>query len=97
MRFEALPGEASRQRAEEQFRTTKKVNSEPEASPSARQAEAEKTARLRALRFLKEAAEKEAAERDAAAARAFKSALRRRTPKAPASSPSDLKLRAHLD
>ena len=88
MRFEPLPGEASRQRVEEQFRTTKKVNSETEASAPARRAEAEKTARLRALRLLKEAAEKDAAERDAAAARAFKSALRRRTLKAPASSPS---------
>ena len=97
MRFEPLSGQASRQRAEEQFRTTKKVNSETEASANARQAEAEKTARLRALRLLKEAAEKDAAERDAAAAKASKSALRRRTPKAPASSPSDLKLRAHLD
>ena len=88
MRFEPLPGEASRQRAEEQFRTIKKVNSETEASTPARRAEAEKTARLRALRLQKEAAEKDAAERDAAAARAFKSARRRRTPRAPASSPS---------
>jgi len=88
MRFEPLPGEASRQRAEEQFRTTKKVNSETEASAPARQAEAEKTARLRALRLLKEAAEKDAAERDAAAAKASKSARRRRIPRAPASSPS---------
>ena len=88
MRFEPLSGEASRQRAEEQFRTTKKVNSETEASAPARQAEAEKTARLRALRLLKEAAEKDAAERDAAAAKASKSARRRRIPRAPASSPS---------
>ena len=88
MRFEPLPGEASRQRAEEQFRTTKKVNSETEASAPARQAEAEKTARLRALRLLKEAAEKEAAERDAAATKASKSARRRCTSRAPASSPS---------
>ena len=88
MRFEPLPGEASRQRVEEQFRTTKKVNFEMKASAPARQAEAEKTARLRALRLLKEAAEKDAAERDAAAAKASKSARRRRTPRAPASSPS---------
>ena len=70
MRFEPLSGEARRQRAEEQFRTTKKVNSGTEANAPARQAEAEKTARLRALRLLKEAAEKDAAERDAAAAKA---------------------------
>jgi hypothetical protein len=88
MRFEPVPGEASRQRAEEQFRTTKKVNSETEASAPALQAEAEKTARLRALRLLKEAAEKDAAERHAAAAKASKSARRRRTRRAPASSPS---------
>ena len=91
MRSEPLPGEASRQRAEEQFRTTKKVNSETEATTPARRAEAEKTARLRALRLLKEAAEKDAAERDSAAAKASKSARRRRTPRAPASSPSDPK------
>jgi hypothetical protein len=97
MRFEPLPGEASRQRAEEQFRTTKKVNSEPEASPSARQAEEEKTAHLRALRLLKEAAEKEAAERDPAAARAFISARRRRAPKSPGFESVRPQIRAHLD
>jgi hypothetical protein len=50
MRSQPLPGEASRQRAEEQFRTTKKVNSETKVN-TPRQAEAEKTARLRALRL----------------------------------------------
>jgi hypothetical protein len=88
MRSEPPRGEATRQRAEERFRTTKKVNSETEASALARRAEAEKTARLRALRLLKEAAEKDAAEREAAAAKASKSAPHRRTPRAPASSPS---------
>ena len=55
MRSQPLPGEASRRRAEEQFKTTKKVNSETKANTTSRQAEADKTARLRALRLAKEA------------------------------------------
>src|SRR6266446_6458243 len=57
MHSQPLPGKASRQRAEEQFKTVKKVNSETKAN-TPRQAEAEKTARLRALRLAKEAADK---------------------------------------
>jgi hypothetical protein len=49
MRSQPLPGEASRRRAEEQFKMTKKVNSETKANTPSRQAEAAKTARLRAL------------------------------------------------
>ena len=61
MRSQPLLGEASRRRAEEQFKTTKKVNSENTANTPSRQAEAAKTARLRALRLAKEAADKDIA------------------------------------
>jgi hypothetical protein len=81
MRSEPLPGEARRRRAEEQFKTTKKINSETKANSTARQAEAEKTARLRALRLAKEAADKNTAERDAAAAKALKSEASPRVPR----------------
>ena len=70
MRSQPLPGEASRRRAEEQFKTTMKVNSETKANTPSRQAEAAKTARLRALRLAKEAADKDTANRGAAAAKA---------------------------
>jgi len=66
MRSQPLPGEASRRRAEEQFKTTEKVNSETKANTPSRQAEAAKTARLRALRLAKEAADKDTANRGAA-------------------------------
>ena len=90
MRSQPLPGEASRQRAEERFKTTKKVNSEAKPNTSPRQAEAEKTARLRALRLAREAADKDTADRDAAAAKALKSrAHRRRVPGSEASSSSE--------
>ena len=95
MRSPSLPGEARRRRAEEQFKTTKKVNSETKANTPLRQAEAEKTARLRALRLAKEAAdEKEAADkkiadRDAAAAKALRSGTSRRGPGPQASSPPE--------
>jgi hypothetical protein len=78
MRSQPLPGEASRRRAEEQFKTTKKVNSETKANTPSRQAEAAKTARLRALRLAKEAADKDTANRGAAAAKARRSEPRRR-------------------
>ena len=93
MRSQPLPGEARRRRAEEQFKTktTKKVNSETKANSSSRQAEAEKTARLRALRLAKEAADKETASRDAAAAQARRSEPRRRVRGPQASTPSEPK------
>ena len=53
MRSQPLPGEASRRRAEEQFKTTKKIDYQPDTGAAARRAEAEKTARLRALRLAK--------------------------------------------
>ena len=74
MRSQPLSSAAGRRRAEEQFKTKKKV---PPTDISAQQAEAEKTARLRALRLAKEAADKETANRDAAAATAARSAPRR--------------------
>jgi hypothetical protein len=80
MRSEPLPGEARRRRAEEQFKTTKKINSETKANSTARQAEAEKTARLRALRLAKEAAEN-TAQREAAAAKALKPEASPRVPR----------------
>ena len=91
MRYQPLPGEANRRRAEEQFKTTTKVLSETEdnALAPARQAEMEKTARLRALRLAKEVADKDTANRDAAAAKARRSAPRRRVPGPEASSPSE--------
>ena len=43
MRSQPLPGEASRRRAEEQFKTTKKIDYQPHTSTAARRAEAERT------------------------------------------------------
>ena len=80
MRPQALPGEASRRSAEGQFKTTKKIHHQAEAVPPARQAEVEKTARLRALRLAKEAADKDTANRDALAAKIRRSETRRRVP-----------------
>ncbi len=85
MRFQPLSGEASRQRAEEQFKTPKKVNAKIKAQTSPRQAEAEKIARLRALRLAKEATDKESAIRDAAAAKARRSETQSRATRPQAS------------
>jgi hypothetical protein len=86
------PGEARRRRAEERFKSTKKADSKtPTADETLRQAEAAKTARLRALRLAKEAADKETASRDAAAAQARRSEPRRRMRGPQASTPSELK------
>ena len=75
MRSQPLSSAASRRRAEEQFKTKEKVDSADPPAPQ--QAEVEKTARLRALRLAKEAADKETANRDAAVATAARSAPRR--------------------
>jgi hypothetical protein len=92
MRSQPLRGEASRRRAEERFKSTKKTDSKtPTADETLRQAEAAKTARLRALRLAKEAADKETASRDAAAARARRPEARRRVPGPQVSSPSEPK------
>jgi hypothetical protein len=89
MRSHSLSSAAGRRRAEERFKTKKKV---APADTSAQQAEVEKTARLRALRLAKEAADKEIANRNAAAATAARSAPRRRASGGPqASSPSEPK------
>jgi hypothetical protein len=58
----------------------KTVVSKAEVTTDVRQAESEKTARLRALRLAKEAADRETADRDAAASKAARSAPRRRVP-----------------
>jgi hypothetical protein len=91
MRSRLPPGPENRQRAEERFKTPKNVNSETKVNTPSRQAEAEKTARLRALRLAREAAEKDAADRDAAAAKARRSETSRRVPGPQASSPSEPK------
>jgi hypothetical protein len=85
MRSQLLPGGESRRRAEAQFDKRKALK--PQAK-TAQQAEAEKTARLRALRLAKEAADKESADRIAATkaprsaphGRALRSGTRRQAP-----------------
>jgi hypothetical protein len=72
-----------RRRAEEQFKPKKKVDS---AETPAQLAEVEKTARLRALRLAKEAADKETASRDTPAATAARSAPRRHVSGGPTTS-----------
>ena len=89
MQSQPLPGKPNRKRAEEQFKTTKKINPEFATNTLARQAEAEKTGRLRALRLAKEAADKDTANPDAAAAKARASLLRRRVKGPQASGPSE--------
>jgi hypothetical protein len=81
MRSQPLSRAASRRRAEEQFKTKKKVD--PADPPAPQQAEVEKTARLRALPLAKEAADKETANRDAAAATAARSAPLRHVSRGP--------------
>ena len=89
MRSQPLRGEASRRRAEERFKSPRKPDSKtPEAADALRQAEAAKTARLRALRLAKEAADKETAHRQAAAARARRTEPRWRVPGTRVSPPS---------
>jgi hypothetical protein len=89
MRSQPLSSAAGRRRAEERFKKKKKVAS---VDTSPQQAEAEKTARLRALRLAKEAADKETANRNAVAATAARSAPRRRVSGgSQASSPSEPK------
>lgn len=64
----AQSAEDYRQRAEEQFKVKTKSNPKPASLDSvAREAEAAKTARLRALRLAKEAADKDVARREAVA------------------------------
>jgi hypothetical protein len=91
MRSQSPRGEASRRRAEKQFQATKKANAQTEAGTPARQAEAQKIARLRALRLVKEAADKDAAELAAAAAKAARSTPRRRAAEPQAASLSEPK------
>ena len=88
MRSQSLPGEANRRRAEERFKSTKtSAKTLPQGGDALRQAEAAKTAGLRALRLAKEAADKDAADRDAATAAARGTERRRRAPKPQVSSP----------
>lgn len=84
MHSQPVRSEANRRRAEGQFQSKKKPDPQnPQADNNAiRQAEAEKTARLRALRLAKGAADRDAAAREAAAALALKPQPRRRVPRA---------------
>ena len=91
MRSQSLQAETSRSRAEKQFKSTNKVDLKAPAADSLRQAEAVKTARLRALRLAKEAADKETANNEAAAARTRRTEPRRRAPGPQLSSPSETK------
>jgi hypothetical protein len=85
-----MRSQASRRRAEERFKSARHADlKSPKAHDTLRQAEAEKTARLRALRLAKEAVDKDLANRDAAAAKARRSEPRRRVPGPQASSPSE--------
>jgi hypothetical protein len=92
MHSHPVPGDASRRRAEGQFKSSKKADLKtPLPNHRLREAEAEKTARLRALRLAKEAADKDAAERQAAEAIARKAEGRRPIRKSQASDPSEAK------
>jgi hypothetical protein len=85
-----MRSQASRRRAEERFKSSTHADlKSPKAHDTLRHAEAEKTARLRALRLAKEAVDKDLANRDAAAAKARRSQPRRRVPGPQASSPSE--------
>lgn len=88
MRSQPVPGDASRRRAEGQFKSSTKATSQPPL-PDHRLREAEKTARLRALRLAKEAADKDAADREAAAAIARKAEGRRPVRRSQVSDPSE--------
>jgi len=90
MRSQSPPGEASRRRAEERFKSANKADSKtPQGDAALRQAEAEKTARLRTLRLAKEAADRDTANRAAAAATARKAEPRRRAAGPRVSSPPE--------
>jgi hypothetical protein len=79
MHSQPVRSEASRRRAEGQFKSKKNADAQTgHAGDSLRQAEAEKTVRLRALRLAKEVVDREAAAREAAAALARKAEPRRR-------------------
>lgn len=81
MHSQPVRSEASRRRAEGQFKSKKKADAPSHADNTGPQAEADKTMRLRALRLAKEAVEREAATREAAAALARKAEPRRRVPR----------------
>jgi hypothetical protein len=91
MRSEPARGTASQRRAEGQFKSIKKANAQTPLADTLRQAESEKTTRLRALRLAKEAVDKDVANRDAAAASARKTEPRRRVPRPQISDPSESK------
>jgi len=78
MNSQPVRGDTSRRRAEGQFKSSKKAGSQTPPDHRLREAEAEKTSRLRALRLAKEAADRDAADREAAAAIARRAEGRRR-------------------
>ena len=90
MHSQPVRSEAGRRRAEGQFKSKKKADVQtPRADDTGRQTEAEKIARLRALRLAKEAADRDTASRDAAAAMARKTEPRRRVSRPPVSDASE--------
>ena len=90
MHSEPVRSEAGRQRAEGQFKKKKKADAQtPRADDTWRKTEAEKIARLRALRLAKEAADRDTASRGAAAATARKTEPRRRVSRPPVSDASE--------
>lgn len=91
MHSQPMRGEASRRRAEGQFKSVKKADAPSPGNNTFRQTEAEKTMRLRALRLAKEAADKDTADREAAAVAARKAEPRRRAAKPPAADPPEPK------
>jgi hypothetical protein len=90
MNSQPVRSEAGRRRAEGQFKKKKKADAQtPRPDDAWRQTEADKIARLRALRLAKEAADKDTASRDAAAAAARKAEPRRRVSRPPVSDTSE--------
>jgi hypothetical protein len=87
MHSQPVSGDAGRRRAERKFKSIQKAKAQAsQADHPFRQTEAEKTARLRALRLAKEATDRDTANHDAAAATASRTG---RCPRPPAADPSE--------
>jgi hypothetical protein len=90
MNSQPVRSEAGRRRAEGQFKKKKKADAQTLRPDDAwRQTEADKIARLRALRLAKEEADRDTASRDAAAAAARKAEPRRRASRPPVADASE--------
>jgi hypothetical protein len=87
MHSQPVSGDAGRRRAERKFKSIQKAKAQAsQADHPFRQTEAEKTARLRALRLAKEATDRDTANHDAAAATASRTGRCPRLPRPPAAS-----------